>query len=375
VKRFALDARKLADFGIGSYVAGLGGALVAELGEDELVLIGDRQAALGISPALARQRWIHDDSPRYSLRELWSLSRSAGSACADLLHVPHYTLPFSAPCPTVVTIHDLVHLRFPEDRTSLHHLYARWMIGRAVRRSAAIVTVSEATRRELQERFGAAAGHAVAVPNGVDERFFEPAPRESVEALARRLELPLGYLLFVGNPMPHKNLPRLLDAYAGLRRELPAAPTLVLAGDRGGPRSRLRRLVRHHGLADGVRIVEHLPGHELPALYAGARLLVMPSLWEGFGLPAAEAMACGTPVLVADRGALPEVVGDAGERFDPLSADALATALWQLLHDPARLSELARRGRERARRFRWPESARRTVEVYREALKRPRKKP
>ena len=375
MKRFALDARKLADFGIGSYVAGLGGALATELGEDELVLIGDRQAAAAISPALARHRWIHDDSPRYSLRELSSLSRSARSACADLLHVPHYTLPHKPPCPVVVTIHDLVHLRFPEHRTSLHHLYASWMIRRAVRDSAAVVTVSEATRRELQERFGARADRAVAIPNGVDERFFQPVSRAAADALARRLELSRGYLLFVGNPMPHKNLPRLLVAYAGLRLVLPSAPQLVLAGDRGGARSPLPRLVRRARLEDSVRIVGHLPSEDLPALYAAATLLVVPSLWEGFGLPAAEAMACGTPVLVSDRGGLPEVVGEAGELIDPLSSDAIATALWRLVRDPARLSELAGRGRERALRFRWSETARRTAEVYRSTLKRSRKAP
>ncbi|MGH7337572.1 MAG: glycosyltransferase family 4 protein [Myxococcota bacterium] len=372
MKRFALDARKLADFGIGSYVAGLAGALPAVLDDEELVLLGDRQSAAQSVPELARQRWIHDASPRYSLRELWSLSRSAGSGCVDLLHVPHYTLPFSPPCPVVVTIHDLVHLRFPEDRTSLHHLYARWMIRRAVRDSAAVVTVSEATRHELQERYGALAKRAVAIPNGVDERFFLPVSPESVAALAERLALPAGYLLFVGNPMPHKNLHRLLDAYAGLRRELPSAPTLALAGDRGGPGSRLSGLVRRTGIEEAVRIVGHLPAADLPALYAGASLLVVPSLWEGFGLPAAEAMACGTPVLVSNRGGLPEVVGDAGELVDPLSADAIATAIWRLLHDPGRRAQLARAGRERARRFRWSESARRTLEVYRGALKRPR---
>ena len=367
----AFDARKLGDFGIGTYVHGLIGALAPLLApREELVLLGDREAARRADAPLPALRWVEERSPLYSLRELRGVARAAARAGADLLHVPHYTMPVGSPCPAVVTIHDLIHLRFPGRRSPLHRLYARWMIGRAVRGAAVVIAVSQATKRELAERFGAAAERVEVVPNGIDERFFEPVPRAELDRKLAAWRLEPGYLLFVGNPMPHKNLEALVEATALLRARDGGGPTLVLAGARGAGAERVGDLSSRAGLADRCRVLPHLPASDLPALYAGAGILAIPSLWEGFGLPAAEAMACGVPVVAADRGGLPEVVGDAGELVDPASAPKLAGRIAALLDHPARRAELSRRGRERAQRFRWPEAARRTLELYRAALAR-----
>jgi alpha-1,3-rhamnosyl/mannosyltransferase len=172
-----------------------------------------------------------------------------------------------------------------------------------------------------------------------------------------RLGLAPGYLLFVGNPKPHKNLPALLAAYAELAARRSDLPPLLLAGGE-----------RDDAPAGGVRRIGVVAEGDLPALYRGARALVLPSLWEGFGLPALEAMASGTPVVAAARGALPELVGDAGLLFDPDDATALPAALARIVDDAALRAELARRGRERAAGYSWRETARATLAVYRDVL-------
>jgi alpha-1,3-rhamnosyl/mannosyltransferase len=261
------------------------------------------------------------------------------------------------PCPAVVTVHDLIHLRFPEHRTALEIAYARRTVARALRSAARTLTVSEATRRELAERFGHAGARAVVVPNAVDERFRAEPPPAALAAAMERLGLAPGYLLFVGNPKPHKNLPALLAAYAELAARRSDLPPLLLAGGE-----------RDDAPAGGVRRIGVVAEGDLPALYRGARALVLPSLWEGFGLPALEAMASGTPVVAAARGALPELVGDAGLLFDPDDATALPAALARIVDDAALRAELARRGRERAAGYSWRETARATLAVYRDVL-------
>ncbi|HSM13591.1 MAG TPA: glycosyltransferase family 1 protein, partial [Thermoanaerobaculia bacterium] len=268
----------------------------------------------------------------------------------------------------VVTVHDLIHLRFPEHRTRLERLYARTMLRRAVRRAARVLAVSATTARELESELGIAAESVVVAPNGVDDAFRTDADPVEDEAFRRRHDLAAGYLLFVGNPKPHKNLDRLLAAYSALRRRRPQAPPLVLAGDRLGERSGLPAAIEAAGLGEAVRTLGHLPADELPALYRGAAILVQPSLWEGFGLPVAEAMAAGTPVIAARRGALPEVAGEAARLVDPESVEEIAAAIEALLDDPAERLRLARAGRARAEGFRWEECARRVLATYEEVL-------
>jgi len=364
-----LDARKLADYGIGTYLRGLIGGLARSGAEERIELLvppGAEGLLPDLPPAMALRS---DDSGHYSARELLAVSRAARRLGADLLHAPHYVLPLAPPCPAVVTVHDLIHLVHPEFLPGpLALLYARRMLPRAVRLARRVLTPSETVRRELLAELPAEAGRVVAIPNGVDDAFRAEVEPERLAALLARHRLAPGYLLFVGNPKPHKNLPRLLAAYrqlAGERREL---PPLVLAGARGDAARALRvRLVRL-GLDERVRLLGFLPDEELPALYRGALALVFPTLAEGFGLPIAEAMAAGTPVLVSDRPAHREVAGDAAERVDPLDPGSIAAGIARLLDAPRRRERLAARGRERAARFRWEEAAQRTLEVYRAVL-------
>jgi len=352
----AIDARKLVDFGIGTYLRGLVRGLAELDGATRYVLLGDPAHASALGELPANFDWATERTPGYSVRELWSVARAVRRVGADLFHAPHYVLPYGLPCPAVVTIHDLIHLRFPEHRTALESAYARRTVARALRSAARVLTVSEATRRELADRFGESGARAVVVPNGVDERFLAPLPDAALAATLSRLGLAPGYLLFVGNPKPHKNLPALLAAQARLAAERPDLPPLVLAGGEAAP------------AAGGVRRLGVVAEADLPALYRGALALVVPSLWEGFGLPALEAMASGTPVVAAARGGLPEVVGDAGLLFDPADPAALPAALGRIVDDAAWRAELGRRGPARAAGYRWREAARATLAVYRELL-------
>jgi glycosyltransferase involved in cell wall biosynthesis len=364
----ALDARKLDDFGIGSYLQGLIGEF-ARLGCPEM-LVAYRRPGRPVPPDLAAPtvRWRDEPAPLYSLQELWRLARAARRDRVELFHAPHYVCPPVLPCPAVITIHDLIHLRVPDPaRPRLAPLYARVMLRLAVRRARRLITVSEATRQDLQARLGVPADRIRVIPNGVAPHF-RPAPDSAALAPAlARLGVARPYFLFVGNPLPHKNLDGLLDAFAALP---PAAGRLVLVGVTARRRDSVTRACAMRGLTDRVTVLAPLPGAMLPVLYQGATALACPSLWEGFGLPALEAMACGTPVLAAARGGLPEVVGAAGVLVDPTHVDALREGLYNLSTHESLREALAAAGLARARLFSWRRAADATLAVYREALPR-----
>jgi glycosyltransferase involved in cell wall biosynthesis len=364
--RLGLDARKLHDFGIGTYIRALLGEFAALGRPEALVVYGPP----GVAPpeevsAHRGATWRAEPAPPYSLTELWRMARHARRDAVTVFHAPHYVCPPILPCPAVVTIHDLIHLRFPPRRRHvLAPLYARVMLRLAVRRAARLIAVSESTRRDLVERLGAPAARVRVIPNGVAPRFRPADDAAALDGTLARLGLHRPYLLFVGNPLPHKNLPRLLEAFAGL----PAAVgSLVVAGVGPAARGAVEREIALHALAARVVVPPLLPHPAMPALYQGATALVCPSLWEGFGLPALEAMACGTPVLAADRGALPEVVGEAGLLVDPTNVDALREGMYNLaVHEHLRASRRAA-GLVRARAFTWRRAAEATLGVYRDA--------
>lgn len=365
--RVGLDARKLRDFGIGTYLRGLLRELPALWVPGELVIYLPTEAERRASPlaGVPGVTLAVEPAAPYSARELVALPLQMARHRLALFHAPHYVLPPLRPCPAVVTVHDLIHLRFPEQLPSpLASLYARVMFRIAVRSARLIIAVSEATARELGERLGVPPARVRVIPNGVDDRFRPAADPAGLTPLLARLGLERPYLLFVGNPKPHKNLPRLLDAFAGLD---PKLGRLVLAGIPERDREAVSRAVAARGLGERVRVLGVLGEEAMPALYQGAELLVFPSLWEGFGLPALEAMASGTPVIAAARGGLPEVVGDAGLLVDPTDIDALRAAMYNLLSDFSHRGELRARGLARARLFSWRRVAEATAAVYREA--------
>ncbi len=281
----------------------------------------------------------------------------------DLLHATMNVAPWWSPCPVVVTIHDLAYIRYPQVHPWGRRAYLTPLTRWTVRRARRIVAVSEYTRLETERLLGVPRERIVVLYEGVDADF-RPLPPEEVEAFRRRKGLPARYLLYVGNLEPRKNLPRLIRAYSRVSRQYPHA--LVLAGPRGWGDEELLALVERLGLAERVLLPGFIPRQELSLWYNGAEVFVYPSLYEGFGLPPLEAMACGTPVLVSSAASLPEVVGEAGLQVPPEEVEAIAEALNRLLGAPDLRADLRRRGLEQAQRFRWEEMARQMVEVYRE---------
>jgi alpha-1,3-rhamnosyl/mannosyltransferase len=367
--KVAVDARKIDDFGIGTYIQGLLEALPA-VGQPEALVAylppGRAPAEATARAWGARALWRPVSAGAYSLRELWQLALAARRDRVDLYHAPHYVCPPWLPCPAVVTVHDLIHLRFPvRHRHPLAPLYARVMLRLAIRRACRVVTVSESTRRDLVERLGAVPERIRVIPNGVGAPFVPADGPTGVDPALDELGVTRPYFLFAGNPLPHKNVARLLEAFAGLP---PALGRLVLVGIPPGARDSIERLRAAPGLGPRVHVLAPVPTPVLARLYQRATVVVCPSLWEGFGLAALEAMACGAPLVAANRGGLPEVVGDAGLLVDPTDVDALREAMYTLAGQESLRAALRARGLARARAFSWRHVAEATVAVYREAL-------
>jgi glycosyltransferase involved in cell wall biosynthesis len=334
--RIGIDARKIADFGIGTYIRGLLDALVALDDDDTYVAFAPESHARFLPEGVEH---VVVDAPHYSIRELVAIGRAADRAKIDLFHAPHYVVPFTS-VPLVVTVHDLIHLRHPNP---LARMYARQMIGRAVRRSRRVLTVSETVKREIVATFGCGDERVVVTPNGVGPPFVA----NGTAAEGR-------YFLFVGNDKPHKNIDVLVDAFEKID-----GASLVLTG---APFERFRERER-------VIVSGFVSDDELAALYRGAIALVMPSREEGFGLPALEAMACGCAAITSNAAALVEITGDAALHVDP-AIDALATAMQRVASDFALRETLAQRGIERAKNFTWMRCAERTRDAYRAATTR-----
>jgi glycosyltransferase involved in cell wall biosynthesis len=366
--RVALDARKIDDFGIGTYLQGLLAELPA-LGRPEslVVYLPPGRVPPAVPGPPERVEWRVEGAGAYSLAELWQLARAARRDGVEIYHAPHYVCPPVLPCPAVVTVHDLIHLRFPvRHRHALAPLYARVMLRLAVRRARRVITVSESTRRDLVERLGVPPDRIRVIPNGVAAHFRPAADGPALAAALADLGVRAPYFLFVGNPLPHKNVSGLLDAFRGLD---PALGRLVLAGIPPPTHARMQALCAARGLDARVRLLAPMPGPTLARLYQGALAVVCPSLWEGFGLAALEGLACGAPVLAANRGGLPEVIGDAGLLVEPTDVDALREGMYTLaVQEPLRAA-LRVRGPARARAFSWRHVAEATVAVYQEALR------
>jgi len=363
--RVALDARKLWDGGIGTYIRRLLLALAAHDGAHEWIALLDPRDLASVAWTAGRVREVAVRARKYGLGEHLAVPRAARAAGADLLHAPHYTLPLGWGGPAVVTVHDLIHLRHPRFFPPGAPLYTGVVAGLAVRRARRVVTDSEHVRRDVIELLGAEPARVRVIPLGVSPALARRAEAE-VAALRRERALPADYLLYVGARKGHKNLALLLEALA----RIPAAarPPLVLSGAAWEPGEPLARRAERLGITGAVHFAGDLRDEDVLArVYSGAALYVHPALTEGFGLPPLEAMACGAPVLCSDGGALPETVGDAAETLPPRDAEAWAAAIVALLGDPARRAALAERGRERARGFTWERTAERTLAVYEEA--------
>jgi len=364
--RVAIDARKLHDFGIGTYIRNLLRQL-ARIDRDTEYILLCGEPDLGVAAQLGPNfRVVREPSPNYSLREQIHVPLVLHRERPDVYHAPHYVLPAAVRCPSVVTIHDCIHLMFPQylpNRAA--YAYARGSMWVSARRSDRILTVSQASKRDILHFFNVPPDKVVVVYNAIDEHFRAEPSEEHVARVRERYQLDHAFVLYVGNIKPHKNLVRLIEAFSQLRRHHDDL-TLLIIGDEISKLPALRRAVHRHQLHKHVRFLGYLNDDTLTVLYRLASVFVFPSLYEGFGLPPLEAMACGTPVVTSNVSSLPEVTGDAAVLVDPYDVDAIADGVRRVLEDPALAADLRRRGLQRAREFSWERSVERTLQVYRD---------
>jgi len=290
----------------------------------------------------------------------------------DLLHGLAYALPLVCSCPTVVTIHDLTFYRFPETLRPSRRLYLRAATRSAVRRAERVIADSHQTKEELVHFLQVPGEKVDVVHSGVSDAF-RPAPADEVARFRTERGLPPRFILFLGTLEPRKNIVSLLAAFAQWREDPgPGAGAqgvkLVVAGAKGWYFEHIFKRAEELGLADELLFPGFLPEEELPWWYRAAECFVYPSLYEGFGLPVLEAMACGTPVITSSVSSLPEVAGSAAILVDPGDAVALADAIGRVLGDAALHADMRQAGLLQAKRFSWDRAARETAAVYRRAL-------
>jgi glycosyltransferase involved in cell wall biosynthesis len=286
----------------------------------------------------------------------------------DVFHATDHLLPPLQRSRTVFTVHDLIYLFYPQYHLPLNRWYLTLMMPRFLRRADAIIAVSENTRRDVTRLMGIPAERITVVYEGVNPAYTPDIAPAEVQRVRARLHLPERYVLCLGTLEPRKNVSGLLDAYQALLARSPKTPPLVLAGRKGWLFEPIFERVRALGLEERVCFTDWVPEADTPPLMAGAEVFVYPSLYEGFGLPPLEAMACGTPVIASTAASLPEIVGEAGLLVDPQDSAGLTQALERLLDDPALRARLRAQGLARARQFTWEAAARQTLAVYERVL-------
>jgi alpha-1,3-rhamnosyl/mannosyltransferase len=374
--RIGLDARYIGDHfpGIGRYIVCLARAL-AELDHGHtLVLLhnlrrpGDRYSLAELA-ALPGVELASVRSAPFSPLQQVELPFRARALGLDLLHSPYFIKPYAGlPCPSAVTIYDLLGWRFPRTLSPRGRLLYRLTMGLAVRSADALITISASAREDLAFRYRLPRERIAVTPLAAGPGF-APQPPEAVAEARARYSLPDSYVLYLGSNKPHKNLARLIWAWERASEGAdPAGPVraaqLILAGHEDAKHSEARQMVAERGLGERVRFLPNVDDADLPALYSGATVFAFPSYYEGFGLPPLEAMACGAPVLCANTSSLPEVVSEAALMVDPYSVIKIAEGLVRLLEQPALRRDLRERGLRQAREFSWHRTALATLGVY-----------
>ncbi len=363
--RIGIDARKLHDFGIGTYIRNLLRQLARIDRDTEFVLLCRPQDAASLTSLGGNFRPVAETASNYSIAEQLRIPIALQREGVSLFHAPHYVLPPLVRCRSVVTIHDCIHLMFPQylpNRMAL--AYARTSIGMAARRATRVLTVSESSKRDILRFVDTEPEKIDVIYNAYDERFGVEPREEDVVRVRERYQLHDEFVLYVGNVKPHKNLERLIEAFDRVRKRGLGHLKLIIIGDEISKYTSLRRAVHRHQLHNYVRFLGYLPEETLAVMYRLAGVFVFPSLYEGFGLPPLEAMASGTPVVTSNVSSLPEVAGDAAVLVDPYDPDAIAGGIEHVLTDERVRHDLRRKGLARAKQFSWEASVKRVHDIY-----------
>lgn len=297
---------------------------------------------------------------------LWTHMRLSGEMLTSppsVLFVPSHVVPLWHPRRTVVTIHDLGYLQYPQAHTRLSRLYLHLSTIFSARSARRVIAISEATKRDLVAHYKIDPRKIKVIYHGRDPSFVRVEDTRKIEETIARYGVSQPYCLHVGTLQPRKNLGLLVEAWDKLRSKIEQPPQLLLAGKRGWLYDSLFEAVESRNLGNLVKFADYVEQSDLPTLYSGALAFTFPSLYEGFGLPPLEAMSCGTPVLASNTSSLPEVVGDAGLLLDPQDSGAWSDAIQRIIVDGDLRQTLSRKGLERAAQFTWERCARETLEV------------
>lgn len=366
--RIGIDARlwHYQKAGIGQYVRHLIQELAALDQDDEFVIIQSRHdpTVLATQPNFYRRNFW---TPPHNRWEQWTLPMELLPLRLDILHSPDFIPPLFRRCRSVITIHDLAFMRYPHLLTpESERYYGR--VGDAVHSADHILAVSQYTKSDLMLLLRVPGKKITVTYHAPDEAFRPISDQAALAVVRQRYHVPEHYVLFVGTIEPRKNLTTLLrvwDRLLNLEERPAAVPALVIAGQKGWNADEVYALKEELNLGQWVQFIGWVGNADLPALYAGAQAFVMPSLYEGFGLPILEAMACGVPVVCSDTSSLPEVAGQAALLVDPEDVDGWVKALRRIFTDATLRQTLVQRGFERVASFSWRQVAETTLEVYR----------
>lgn len=282
----------------------------------------------------------------------------------NIFFSPYPSLPLYCPCPKVAVVHDLSFLVVRNSFKIHSQIILKKQLLHIVRRASKIIAVSESTKKDLIKFVKASPENVAVIYEGYDTDAYKPQfDTDEVKALVQRYGIDSRYVLYVGTLEPRKNIPRLIEAFASLKKQGGIEHKLVVTGKKGWLYNNIFLTVTRTGLDNEVIFTDYVPDQDLPLLISGADLFVYPSLYEGFGLPPLEAMACGTPVITSNLSSLPEVVGDAGILVDPYSVDEIAEAIHQVLSNARLREQMQRKGLDRARMFSWEKTAQETLKV------------
>ncbi len=366
--RIAIDATAAycQGAGIGRYSRGLLRGLAEADRHNRYMLLRPRQVHFDLPPwpenFEQRVPWLSERALKIAWHHLHlPLPVEVFTGEAEVFYSPDFVLPPLRKARPVVTVHDLSFLVVPECAETNLRLYLTRSVPAAVRRACLVLADSENTKNDLVRLLDVPAERVVVLYPGVEEAYRPVRDEARRDEVARKLRLDRPFLLTVGTLEPRKNLVHLLEAFHRLVQDFPH--DLIVAGRPGWMYRDIYRAVDRLGLHDRVHFLGFLAEEDLPVLYNLADLFVFPSLYEGFGLPPLEAMACGTPVVCSNASSLPEVVGDAARQVDPRDVDGLVTAMAEVLNDSSLRRQMVERGRQQARRFSWPESAEALVKL------------
>lgn len=365
---YALDARPATDHfpGIGRYVSSLAQALVPNLAADEyLLILRYTQPSQWQLPTQSENVTLLDTavSP-FSLNQQWRIPKLLKKHDITCYHSPYFIMPYRLKTPTVLTLYDLIPQKYPQYVSRKARLLANVLTKLAMRSSTHMIAISEATRQDFLAVYSLNPQKITAVPLAVDAQF-RPQPETAVYSTIQKYNLPTPYVLYLGINKPHKNLLRLVQAWQIVQQQLAPPHKLVIAGAWDARYPQAKGWITSQNRTDTVHFAGPIADADLPALYSGADLFVFPSMYEGFGLPVLEAMACGTAVTCSQTSSLPEVGGDAVLYFDPVHVEAQAKQIMKLLQQQDLRIDCTNKGLKQAQKFTWQNTAVATLQIYR----------